>query len=112
MDTQHLRAFVEVVRQGSFAGAARRLNLATSQATRAVAAIESELGARLLHRTTRKVTLTQPGAAYYEQVSALLEQLDAAAASYSGSSYGDNFVHQTALQTAVMEWLKTNAVIS
>ena len=40
------------------------------------------------------------------------EQLDAAAASYSGSSYGDNFVHQTALQTAVMEWLKTNAVIS
>ena len=40
------------------------------------------------------------------------EQLDAAAASYSGSSYGDNFVHQTALQTAVMEWLKTNAVVS
>ena len=38
------------------------------------------------------------------------EQLDAAAASYSGSSYGDNFVHQTALQTAVMEWLKTKAV--
>lgn len=40
------------------------------------------------------------------------EQLDAAAASYSGSSYGDNFVHQTALQTAVMEWLKANVVIS
>ena len=40
------------------------------------------------------------------------EQLDAATASYSGSSYGDNFVHQTALQTAVMEWLKTNAVVS
>ena len=40
------------------------------------------------------------------------EQLDAAAASYSGSSYGDNFVHQTALQTAVMEWLKTNAAVS
>ena len=31
---------------------------------------------------------------------------------YSGSSYGDNFIHQTALQTAVMEWLKTNAVVS
>ena len=40
------------------------------------------------------------------------EQLDAAAASYSGSSYGDNFVHQTALQTAVMEWLKAHVVIS
>jgi trigger factor len=40
------------------------------------------------------------------------EQLDAAAASYSGSSYGDNFIHQTALQTAVMEWLKAHVVIS
>ena len=40
------------------------------------------------------------------------EQLDAAAASYSGSSYGDNFVHQTALQTAVMEWLKAHVVVS
>ena len=40
------------------------------------------------------------------------EQLDAATASYSGSSYGDNFIHQTALQTAVMEWLKANAVVS
>ena len=40
------------------------------------------------------------------------EQLDAATASYSGSSYGDNFVHQTALQTAVMEWLKAHVVVS
>ena len=40
------------------------------------------------------------------------EQLDAAAASYSGSSYGDNFIHQTALQTAVMEWLKAHVVVS
>ena len=40
------------------------------------------------------------------------EQLDAAAASYSGSSYGDNFIHQTALQTAVMDWLEAHVVIS
>ena len=40
------------------------------------------------------------------------EQLDAATASYSGSSYGDNFIHQTALQTAVMEWLKAHVVVS
>ena len=79
MDTQHLRTFVEVARQGSFAAAARRLDLATSQVTRAVAAIESELGARLMHRTTRRVTLTESGAAYFERVSLLLDQLDAAA---------------------------------
>ena len=42
----------------------------------------------------------------------LQEQLDAATASYSGSSYGDNFIHQTALQTAVMEWLKAHVVVS
>ena len=40
------------------------------------------------------------------------EQLDDAAASYSGSSYGDNFVHQTALQTAVMDWLEEHVVLS
>ena len=79
METQHLRTFVEIVRQGSFAAAARRLDLATSQVTRAVAGLENELGARLLHRTTRKVTLTESGSAYFERVSALLEQLDAAA---------------------------------
>jgi DNA-binding transcriptional LysR family regulator len=79
MDTQHLRTFVEVVRQGSFAAAARHLDLAPSQVTRAVAAVEDELGARLMHRTTRKLTLTEAGAAYFDRVSLLLEDLDAAA---------------------------------
>lgn len=79
MDTQHLRTFIEVVRQGSFAGAARRLDLASSQVTRAVAALEADLGARLLHRTTRKLTLTESGTAYFRRVSALMDELDAAA---------------------------------
>jgi DNA-binding transcriptional LysR family regulator len=79
MDTQHLRTFIEVVRQGSFAAAARRLDLASSQVTRAVAALETELGARLMHRTTRKLTLTDAGAAYFASVSAVMDQLDAAA---------------------------------
>lgn len=63
METQHLRTFIEVVRQGSFAGAARRLDLASSQVTRAIAALEADLGTRLMHRTTRKLTLTESGAA-------------------------------------------------
>lgn len=78
MDTQHLRTFIEVVRQGSFAAAARRLDLASSQVTRAVAALEAELGARLMHRTTRKLTLTEPGAAYFGRVSKVMDELDAA----------------------------------
>lgn len=79
MDLQQLRIFVEVMRQGSFAGAARRMNLVPSQVSRAVAAIETELGARLMQRTTRRVTPTDAGAAYLQRVGELLEELDAAA---------------------------------
>ena len=78
MELQHLRVFVEVVRCASFAGAARRLGLASSQVTRAVAAVEAELDVRLLHRTTRKVAPTEAGSAYFEQVDALLDRLDMA----------------------------------
>lgn len=79
MDTEHLRTFIEVVKQGSFAAAARRLGLASSQTTRAVAAVEAALGVRLMHRTTRKMTLTDAGASYFARASTLLEELDAAA---------------------------------
>ena len=79
METEHLRALVEVVRCGSFAAAARALDWAPSQVTRAVAALEAQLGARLMNRTTRRMTLTQAGAAYVEKVGAALAELDHAA---------------------------------
>src|SRR5690242_4729390 len=79
MDFEHLRTFIEVVRQGSFAAAARRLNLASSQVTRSVAMIEAQLGVRLMHRTTRKMTLTEAGAIYFSRASTVLDELDAAA---------------------------------
>lgn len=78
MDLQQLRTFVAVVSQGSFAAAARQLDVAPSAATRAVAALEQALGARLLHRTTRRLALTEAGALYFEQVRALLGSLDRA----------------------------------
>lgn len=78
MDIQHLKTFVEVAEQGSFANAARRLDLDPSAVTRAVAALESKLGARLLQRTTRKVTLTEAGAIYLERVRPLLQELEGA----------------------------------
>jgi DNA-binding transcriptional LysR family regulator len=76
MDTQHLKTFVEVAQQGSFAAAARQLGLAPPAVTRSVAALEAALGARLLQRTTRKVALTEAGAAYLERVRPLLEELE------------------------------------
>jgi DNA-binding transcriptional LysR family regulator len=78
MQLDHLRTFVEVVRQGSFAGAARALNLDPSKVTRAVAALEGELGVRLLQRSTRQLALTAGGEAYLAQVAPLLTELDLA----------------------------------
>jgi DNA-binding transcriptional LysR family regulator len=78
MDMQQLLAFVEVVQHGSFAAAARRLNTAPSAVTRSVAALERELGVRLMQRTTRKLALTDAGGAYYEQVRGLLLELERA----------------------------------
>lgn len=79
MNLEQLRTFVEVVRQGSFAGAARFLDLEPSKVTRAVAALEAELGVRLLQRTTRQLSLTEGGESYLAQVSPLLAELDLAA---------------------------------
>lgn len=79
MNLRQLRTLVEVARLGSFAAAARRLDAEPSQVTRAVAAVEAELGARLLHRTSRRVTLTEAGAGYLERIGPLLTQLEAAA---------------------------------
>lgn len=78
LDIQQLKAFVDVVRHGSFAGAARELDVDPSRVSRAVASLERKLGVRLLHRTTRRLSLTEAGAAYHERVRAALQGLDQA----------------------------------
>ena len=62
-----LDLFIRVVETGSFSKAAEDLGIAQPTATKAVAAIEERLGARLLHRSTRGVTPTEVGALYYEK---------------------------------------------
>jgi DNA-binding transcriptional LysR family regulator len=71
-----MRAFVKVVDEGSFAGAARALNVAASVVTRAVGELEESLKCRLLHRTTRALSLTDVGAQYLERVRSILEDID------------------------------------
>ena len=72
-----LRVFSQVVAQGSFAGAARTLDLAPAVVTRCVAELEAHLGARLLNRTTRRLALTEVGEAYMEGARDVLARLDA-----------------------------------
>lgn len=80
-----LRVFVRVVADGSFAAAARSLDLAPAVVTRAVAELEQHLGTRLLNRTTRRIALTEIGAAYLANAQRVLDELDAADA-LAGSS--------------------------
>jgi DNA-binding transcriptional LysR family regulator len=73
-----LQAFALVAASGGFSAAARQLGVATSSVTRQIDALELRLGAPLLNRSTRGVTLTDSGRAYYEQATAILAALDEA----------------------------------
>jgi DNA-binding transcriptional LysR family regulator len=75
-----ITAFVRVVEAGSFAGAARRLGLAVSNVSRHVAELENHLGSRLLNRTTRRLSLTEGGRAFFDRAVQLLSDLDEAEA--------------------------------
>jgi DNA-binding transcriptional LysR family regulator len=81
---QAMRIFVRVVEARSFAEAARQLHSSPPAVTRAVAYLEEITGARLLTRTTRSVTLTEPGARYYADCKRLLAALNEAEAAAGG----------------------------
>jgi len=69
--------FVSVATKRSFAAAARAHGRSPQAITRAIAALEDRIGTRLLHRTTRSVTLTDDGARYLERCRDVLAQFDA-----------------------------------
>jgi DNA-binding transcriptional LysR family regulator len=73
-----MQAFVAVADSHGFATAARKLKLSPSAVTRLIAALEERLGARLLQRTTRSVTLTDAGARYLERARRILADVDEA----------------------------------
>lgn len=73
-----MRVFARVIDEGSFAGAARALDLAPAVVTRLVAELEDHLGARLIQRTTRSLALTGVGERYLERVRAILADVDEA----------------------------------
>lgn len=68
-----LRSFVATVEAKGFSAAARRLGVATSSVTRMVDALETELGTVLLNRSTRQISVSEAGAAYYEKACSILD---------------------------------------
>jgi DNA-binding transcriptional LysR family regulator len=75
-----MRVFARVIDEGSFAAAARALDLAPAVVTRLVAELEEHLGARLMNRTTRRIALTEVGENYLERVRRILADVDEAEA--------------------------------
>ena len=75
MDISSLELFTEVVRQGSFAAAARERRMDPSSVSRAIAAFEDELGTRLFQRSTRQLAPTEAGQLYFERITPLLDEL-------------------------------------
>jgi DNA-binding transcriptional LysR family regulator len=74
-DLDAVRVFVQVVQAGGFTAAARRLQMPKSTVSRRVSELETQLGARLLQRTTRSLALTDVGSAYFARVERALGEL-------------------------------------
>ena len=77
MELEQLRTFLAVAECGSFSEAAKRLFVSHSTTSRAVAALEAELGTTLLRRSSRSVTLTPAGEVLVERAKDLLRQAEA-----------------------------------
>jgi len=73
---QAIRAFARVVETGGFSRAAQSLQMPNATLSKAIQSLEKHLGVKLLERSTRRVSVTNDGAAYYERTQHLLTELD------------------------------------
>jgi DNA-binding transcriptional LysR family regulator len=89
LDNNQIALFVHVVRAGSFAEVSRRTEIPPNTVSRRIASLEDALGALLFQRSTRKLTLTTAGRAFYEDVADSIETLERAGQAVLGK---DNLV--------------------
>lgn len=87
-------AFVLVVEEGSFTSAAKRLGITKSYTSKLITRLEDRLGVRLLQRSTRRLSLTEPGRAYYDRCAEVVQAMEEAES------------EATRLQTAPRGWLR------
>jgi len=88
---KEIEAFVTVVEAGSFVAAGDALHVSKAAVSRAVLELEKRLGARLLQRTTRRLSITEAGRAYYDrckQIMAELDEADSAVGAVTGNAVG------------------------
>lgn len=77
---ESVASFVSIAETGSIAGAARRLGISKSVVSERLTELKHVLGAKFIHRTTRRLSLTQDGNALYERARQILRDVDSAAA--------------------------------
>jgi DNA-binding transcriptional LysR family regulator len=77
-DLERMAIFARVVEEKSFSGAARRMSLSKSLVSKQVTQLEKSIGARLLNRTTRALSVTEAGAIFYEHCARIVEELEEA----------------------------------
>ncbi len=83
---QSMRVFTQVIDAGGFAAAARALDMSPATVTRLVTDLEQHLGARLIQRTTRKLSLTEAGTAYLQRVRSIMHEIEDAEATASANT--------------------------
>jgi DNA-binding transcriptional LysR family regulator len=110
IDLNDIALFVQVVRHGSFAEAARRLGLPPNTVSRRVQELEAQLGTRLMQRSTRKLTLTSAGQAFFERCAGAVDGLvDAGQSLVAGSREPSGLVRVAApadfFDFFLMEWV-------
>lgn len=94
---QDILAFVKVAELGGFTAAAKVLSSSTSSITKSVTRLEEQLGVQLLHRTTRRMHLTEYGAEYYERSRQILADLDDAESAIRDANFSPSGMVRLAL---------------
>ena len=106
-----MTVFVAVAEEGGFAAASRRLDLSAPTVTRAIAALESAIGAELFVRTTRFVRLTEAGQRYLDECRRILRQLEDAEALAAGAHVAPQGQLVVAAPTSFGQQLLVPAVV-
>jgi DNA-binding transcriptional LysR family regulator len=84
IDLNRIATFVRVVEAGSFTAAARKLRVPVSSVSRAIANLEWELGVRLMHRTTRRLSLTDGGEHFFQRMQTVISETEEATRAVAG----------------------------
>jgi DNA-binding transcriptional LysR family regulator len=120
-DLARIRAFVQVFDAGGFSAAARQHGRSKALLSKYVTDLEDYLGVRLMNRTTRKLSLTEAGEAYYRDASQLLQQLDELDATISDQTAeprgllrvsAPRNLGETALAPAIFDFMSRNPLVS